>query len=66
MTYCTYQEQILESYETIEQLHLEGMGDALDGRLPQQAQVPYLEGYVTGMKLAEERLHKTFVLPVIN
>lgn len=60
------QERIEEQYNTIEQLHLEGIGDALDGRLPQQAQVPYLEGYCEGMRLNAERLPRTVVLPVLT
>ena len=60
------QEQREQGYEIIEQLHLEGMSDAMDGRKPQQAQVAYLEGYVAGMKLAAERTPRTVVLPVLN
>lgn len=68
MSYLLEQDQdrIERDYETIEELHLEGMGDALDGRKPQQAQVPYLEGYCAGMKLALERTPRTVVLPVVN
>lgn len=68
MAYSTEldQDRIEAQYETIEQLHLEGMGDALDGRKPQQAQVPYIEGYVAGMKLAAERSPRTIVLPILT
>lgn len=69
MTYSTIdadQEQRLADYDTLEQLRLEGIGDALDLRLPQQAQVPYLEGYCEGMRLNTERPARTVVLPVIN
>ena len=60
------QEQRLADYETLEQLRLEGIGDALDLRLPQQAIVPYLEGYCEGMRLNTERPARTVVLPVVN
>lgn len=60
------QNQRLASYETLEQLRLEGIGDALDLRLPQQAQVPYLEGYCEGMRLNAERPARTVELPVLN
>lgn len=69
MTYTSIdadQDQRLASYETLEQLRLEGIGDALDLRLPQQAQVPYLEGYCEGMRLNADRPTKTVVLPVLN
>ena len=69
MSYSTIdfdQEQRLAAYETLEQLRLEGIGDALDLRLPQQAQVPYLEGYCEGMRLNADRPAKTVVLPVLN
>lgn len=69
MTYTTEfvdQEQRLAAYETLEQLRLEGIGDALDLRLPQQAQVPYLEGYCEGMRLNADRPARAVVLPVLN
>lgn len=69
MSYSTIdfdQEQRLTDYETLEQLRLEGIGDALDLRLPQQAQVPYLEGYCEGMRLNAQRPTRTVVLPVLK
>ena len=69
MTYSTIdadQEQRLADYETLEQLRLEGIGDALDLRLPQQALIPYLEGYCEGMRLNTDRPARTVVLPVLN
>lgn len=39
------QAQREQGYDTIEQLHLLGMGDALDERLPQEAQVPAEEAF---------------------
>lgn len=69
MTYTSIdsdQEQRLADYDTLEQLRLEGIGDALDLRLPQQSQIPYLEGYCEGMRLNADRPARTVVLPVIN
>lgn len=60
------QQAIEEQYDTLEQLHLSGIGDALDGRLPQQAQVPHLEEFCEGMRLSMERAPKSINLPVIN
>jgi hypothetical protein len=60
------QDQRLSSCETLEQLRLEGIGDALNLRLPQQAQVPYLEGYCEGMRLNADRPARTVVLPVLT
>ena len=60
------QNQRLADYETLEQLRLEGIGDALNLRLPQQARVPYLEGYCEGMQLSAARPARTVVLPVLT
>lgn len=52
MTYCADrdQDQRLESYETIEEIYLSGIGDAADGRLPAMAEVIYLQGFCEGMR----------------
>jgi hypothetical protein len=52
MTYCTDrdQDQRLESYEAVEAIYLEGIGDAADGRLPAMAEIIYLQGFCEGMR----------------
>ena len=69
MTHTTIdadQEQRLASYEAIEQIYLEGIGDAMDSRLPQMAQITYLEGYAEGMRQFRKRVRTEILLPVIN
>ena len=65
MTYCADrdQEQRLESYEAIEAIYLEGIGDAADGRMPAMAEVTYIQGYVQGMR---DYPRRKVILPVIN
>ena len=36
--------------QAIEQLYLDGIGDAVDGRPPAIGQIEYLQGYCEGMK----------------
>lgn len=52
MTYCADrdQEQRLEQYTVIEEIYLEGISDAADGRLPAMAEIIYLQGYAEGMR----------------
>ena len=47
------QEQRLESYEAIEAIYLEGVGDGFDGRLPAMSEIIYLQGHCAGMKQVE-------------
>ncbi|MBA2749819.1 MAG: hypothetical protein H0U45_14095 [Tatlockia sp.] len=65
MTYCTDldQDQRLEQYAAIEEIYLSGITDAADGRLPAMAEVPYIEGYVQGMR---DYPRCEVMLPVIN
>ena len=44
------QEQREEAYAASEAIHLEGIGDALNGCLPAMPNVAYLEGFCEGMR----------------
>ncbi|MBA2748566.1 MAG: hypothetical protein H0U45_07445 [Tatlockia sp.] len=57
------QQRIEAQYEAIEAIYLSGIGDAADGRLPVMAEVPYIQGYVQGMR---DYPRREVMLPVIN
>lgn len=44
------QDQRLEQDAIIEQIYIEGVTDAANGRLPVMAEIIYLQGYCEGMK----------------
>lgn len=57
------QEQRLEQYAAIEEIYLESITDAADGRLPAMAEILYLQGYCQGMR---DYPRREVTLPVIN
>ena len=67
MTYTAALQQdhdrIEAQYAVVEEIYLEGIGDAAAGLFPQQAELTYLQGYAKGMVDYPRREVK---LPVIN
>jgi hypothetical protein len=57
------QERIEAQYAVVEEIYIEGIGDAADGRFPRMAELPYLQGFAQGMRDFPRREVK---LPVIN
>lgn len=66
MTYTSIdfdQDQRLAAYEAIEDIYMEGVTDAANGKFPVMSEIAYLQGYAQGMKDYPRREVK---LPVIS
>ena len=61
MTYLL--DQRLEQYAAVEEIYLSGISDAADGRLPAMAEIPYIQGYIQGMR---DYPRREVLLPIIN
>lgn len=57
------QQRIEAQYAVVEEIYIEGIGDAADGRFPRMAELPYLQGFAQGMR---DYPRREVTLPVIN
>ena len=57
------QERIEAQYAVVEEIYIEGITDAADGRFPRMAELPYLQGFAQGMVDFPRR---EIVLPIID
>lgn len=68
MTYLLDRDQEirLEQEAAVEEIYISGIGDALDARMPQMAELIYLQGYVEGMRQFRKKVRTEVMLPIIN